>query len=232
MRTLGDRRDQPDVKAFAGFCRLFLRAYENYDYDIGRNGEAWLLERLRPLRPKVVFDVGANVGDWSVHAAVAMPEATIHAFKPFRHLQRPGAQRDLASRADIRERFRFVGPGRVDHAHRHDGRQHAQQHRKAARRRGAPVDCPVRAGDAYMAERGIEQIDLLKIDVEGAEHLVLAGFTGALAAGRIDVIQFEYGQANILTRFLLRNFYLLLEIPRLRRRQAVSEPRRLPGLQV
>ena len=33
----------------------------------------------------------------------------------------------------------------------------------------------------------------------------------ALAEGRIGVIQFEYGQANIVTRFLLRDFHLLLE---------------------
>ncbi len=212
VRTLGDRRDQPDVKLFASFCRLFLRAYENYDYDIGRNGEAWLLERLRPLRPKVVFDVGANVGDWSVHAAVAFPEAAIHAFEPvpdtYRALARSAASFDgrvtanpfgladkdgsiaLTVMADDNTLSSIVA------LHEGQGRQ---------------VDCAMRAGDAYMAEHGIDRIDLLKIDVEGAEHLVLQGFARALAEGRIGVIQFEYGQANIVTRFLLRDFHLLLE---------------------
>ena len=76
---------------------------------------------------------------------------------------------------------------------------------------GRNIDCAMRSGDAYMAEQGIDRIDLLKIDVEGAEHLVLQGLAGALAGGRIGVIQFEYGQANIVTRFLLRDFHLLLE---------------------
>lgn len=212
VRRLGDRRDQPDVKLFASFCRLFLRAYENYDYNIDRNGEAWLLERLRPLRPKVVFDVGANVGDWSMRAAVALPEATIHAFEPVPDthgaLARSAASlpgRIIANASGLSDRDGAIALtvmaddstlSSIVKLHEGEGRQ---------------VECVMRAGDAYMAEQGIDRIDLLKIDVEGAEHLVLAGFARALAEGRIDVIQFEYGQANIVTRFLLRDFHLLLE---------------------
>jgi len=47
--------------------------------------------------------------------------------------------------------------------------------------------------------------------VEGAERLVLKGFSEALDAGRIDVIQFEYGKVAILTHFLLKDFYELFE---------------------
>lgn len=212
VSALGTRRDEPDVQAFAAFCRMFLRAYENHDYDIDRNGEAWLLERLRPLRPKVVFDVGANVGDWSMRAAVALPEATIHAFEPVPDthgaLARSAASlpgRIIANASGLSDRDGAIALtvmaddstlSSIVKLHEGEGRQ---------------VDCAMRAGDAYMAEQGIDRIDLLKIDVEGAEHLVLAGFARALAEGRIDVIQFEYGQANIVTRFLLRDFHLLLE---------------------
>lgn len=212
VRRLGDRRDQPDVKLFASFCRLFLRAYENYDYNIDRNGEAWLLKRLRPLRPKVVFDVGANVGDWAVHAAVALPEATIHAFEPvpdtYDALARSATSlpgRIIANASGLSDRDGAIALtvmaddstlSSIVKLHEGQGRQ---------------IECAMRAGDAYMAEHGIDRIDLLKIDVEGAEHMVLAGFARALAEGRIDVIQFEYGQANILTRFLLLDFHLLLE---------------------
>ncbi len=38
---------------------------------------------------------------------------------------------------------------------------------------GRNIDCAMRSGDAYMAEQGIDRIDLLKIDVEGAEYRVL-----------------------------------------------------------
>ena len=159
-----------------------------------------------------MFDVGANVGDWSVHAAVALPEATIHAFEPvpdtFSALARsatalPG--RIVANPAGLSDRDGTIALNvmaddstlsSIVALHEGEGRR---------------VDCAMRSGDAYMAEHKIDRIDLLKIDVEGAEHLVLQGFARALAEGRIDVIQFEYGQANIVTRFLLRDFHLLLE---------------------
>ena len=48
-------------------------------------------------------------------------------------------------------------------------------------------------------------IDLLKPDTEGAEHLVLRGFDGALARSRTAAVQFEYGRVNAVTGFLLRD---------------------------
>jgi FkbM family methyltransferase len=69
----------------------------------------------------------------------------------------------------------------------------------------------VAIGDEYCAARAIEHIDLLKIDTEGAEHLVLGGLRRMLSEGRIEMIQFEYGMANLFSKFILRDFYLMLE---------------------
>ena len=74
---------------------------------------------------------------------------------------------------------------------------------------GKSIDCEVTSGDAFCAARGIAAVDFLKVDVEGAEHLVFEGFAGALQERRIRFIQFEYGRVNILTGFLLKNFYEL-----------------------
>ena len=69
------------------------------------------------------------------------------------------------------------------------------------------VSRPVRTGDDYLAERNIETVDMLKIDVEGAEPLVLDGFRNALSRRKIDVIQFEYGKHSLITRHFLKDFY-------------------------
>ena len=68
---------------------------------------------------------------------------------------------------------------------------------------------PIRleTGDAYCATKGIDRIDLLKIDVEGAEHMVLRGFEQMLQHGAIRAVQFEYGNINFESRFLLRDFW-------------------------
>jgi hypothetical protein len=68
----------------------------------------------------------------------------------------------------------------------------------------------LRLGDAFCAEQGIQKIDLLKIDVEGAESFVLRGFEKMLAGRRISIIQFEYEKLNTVNKFLLKDFYALL----------------------
>jgi hypothetical protein len=73
-----------------------------------------------------------------------------------------------------------------------------------------PFQVQLDTGDSYCRERDIQRIDLLKIDTEGAEHKVLAGFDQMLKAEAIDIIQFEFGQANIETHFLLKDFFELL----------------------
>ena len=63
-------------------------------------------------------------------------------------------------------------------------------------------------GDDYADGHGITHIDFLKVDAEGADHLVLRGFERLLRAGRIDVVQFEYARFALTTHFLLADFYV------------------------
>jgi FkbM family methyltransferase len=51
--------------------------------------------------------------------------------------------------------------------------------------------------DAYCAERGIDRIDLLKLDVEGAELEALRGARRLLDEGRIRCLVFEVSQAMV-----------------------------------
>jgi FkbM family methyltransferase len=59
----------------------------------------------------------------------------------------------------------------------------------------AVLDVPVVTVDALATARGIDRIDLLKIDVEGFEPDVLDGAHDLLAAGRIDRVVFEFSPA-------------------------------------
>lgn len=56
----------------------------------------------------------------------------------------------------------------------------------------------------------VERIDVLKIDVEGHELAVLRGARNLLARRAVEVIQFEFGEANLASRTYLRDFHELL----------------------
>lgn len=61
---------------------------------------------------------------------------------------------------------------------------------------GVSYDCPLTTLDATIAERGLEQVDLLKIDVEGAELDVLGGLSDA-NLGRVQQLIMEVSPSNL-----------------------------------
>ncbi len=64
--------------------------------------------------------------------------------------------------------------------------------------------------DDYCLRRGVERIDLLKLDVEGHELDVLEGGRSTLADGRVAMISFEFGGCNIDSRTYFQDFYYFL----------------------
>lgn len=189
--------------------------YYDFGYDFEVNGEKRVMQRLASHGFRQIFDVGANVGEWSILASTHFPGATFHAFElsppTFVKLQANLTDpkfiaNDFGLGAYNQEiEFKDYGP---DHSTLntlvatafHDDRLPYDMHRSR-----------IVTGDSYMVDRGLSTIDFLKIDVEGAEHLVLEGFAGALERQAIRVIQFEYGYANGDAKFLMRDFYRVLE---------------------
>jgi FkbM family methyltransferase len=204
----------PVSEAFYGAAKRYVLHYKNFNYDPEANGEYFLLRQSPDIR--IAFDVGANRGDWAIACATRCKAATVHAFElvpsTFETLQTK-----IAGHANI-----IANPfGLSDSAGEVDVQVHpdpnesylssmlpggALIHKSPfVTRRGR-----VETGDDYCRTHGIERIDFLKIDVEGAEGHVLRGFKTMLAENRIAVIQFEYGQANIFSRFMLYDAYEML----------------------
>ena len=210
-RELAQPPNGQDAVGLSIFCREFVRAYKNWNYDWRSNGEQWLLYRLSAFNPSVVFDVGANVGEWLSLARGALPEAQLHAFEIVETTFAVLQEHFTAAPGVTLNNFGLSDRSGAITMHLFDQSNTLSSHVAYPHGGFRQVTCPVRRGDEYIKESGIDRIDLLKVDVEGAEHLVLSGFGAALDAGRIDVIQFEYGKVNIITHFMLRDFYEFLE---------------------
>jgi len=196
------------------FASEVVESGKNLNYDIRTNGERRLLQSLRRFPVTTVVDAGANRGVWAQEALAAFPSATVHAFEIV-----PQTFALLQSALGANPRARLVDKGlsdadnTVEVNYAPDNTTISSIIPVAAihKTEFVRVAAQVTSGDAYCRAEGIDHIDLLKIDVEGAEPMVLRGFSNMLSRKRIDVIQFEYGMANIYARVLLRDLYELLE---------------------
>ncbi len=144
-----------------------------------------------------VIDIGAHVGFWVMGAALrAGPGGRVVAFEPVesnmvrlhRNLAINGLGFVTCERWALADRR-----GAADFYPAVDGNEGAGSF--GARPGGRRVSVPVTTLDDYCAERGITSIAVLKIDVEGAEHLVLLGAARALSSPQPPVIMFEANDA-------------------------------------
>jgi FkbM family methyltransferase len=215
LRTRGRRfiarnRRHVSVHALHRLATFIEDSYENDEWDMCANGETTLMRRLAPGRFAVAFDVGAHAGDWTAEALRAWPGSYVHAFElappTFGRLQRHIHEEGFATRSTLN----CVGLGDTSgprEMHYFPEHPHLTCDMPRHNLPSTPFLANMIEGDRYVSERGIDTIDFLKIDVEGAEHRVLAGFRNSLEAGRINCIQFEYGAFSIQTKVLLADYY-------------------------
>jgi FkbM family methyltransferase len=196
------------VSKTAGLCRRYLNWYGNLSYDLQTNGESYVLGILSKFRPKLLIDIGANVGGWTIEAKARCPGVQVHAFEiappTFAVLRTktrdiPGVQCVNLGLSDV------AGPLRIRHYNDLPALTTASAYPHPFPYVEMTVD--VTTGDSYAAASGIQHVDMLKIDVEGMEEKVLKGFDSMLKRRAIDLVQFEYGRVSIINRFLLRDFY-------------------------
>ena len=195
-------------------CVEYHQIQENLDYDINSNGERWLVQTLVGQNLlKNVFDVGANHGDWAALVLQANPQATIHCFEIC-----PPTFQKLSTHLSAHKGNVVLNPfglsdsaGDIKIKYCPDGDGGTTMFDTVLNLRTETISARVTRGKDYCVEHGIKTIDCLKLDVEGAEHLVLRGFDNLLTPAKVPVVQFEYGLVNILTKFLLRDFYAFFE---------------------
>ena len=195
-------------------CDAFHRALNNVDFNIERNGELRVLRMISNLQPKIIFDVGANKGDWTLLASKLSSSSVIHAFeivpstfdelsKSTKHL---GKVRCVDHGLSNREEMITVSLGddsSMATGCKIDGMQSHNNYYKH------DIQCRVRKACDYMRENNIECIDFLKIDVEGMDFKVIEGFEDSIE--KVRALQFEYGIFNISSHDLLADFCKYLD---------------------
>lgn len=187
--------------AFDGDLRIGLDLQDELAlrYALGQQFEPDVCEFFRKaLKPgQVVFDVGANVGQFTLLAAKRVgASGYVHAFEPAPEEYRKlcanvslnGFSNVLINRVAICDRLgeavlRTAGPGLGIY-----------------NSLGTPlmssligdISVPCTTLDCYVEARGVPKVDLLKVDVEGAELGVLRGAAHLLSRSDAPVIVCEF----------------------------------------
>jgi len=178
---------------------ILVRANE----DVGKEIllQRFEIEELRYLNEilpndSVILDIGANIGLFSLMLASKSKNIKVHAFEPIQlnadliivskqinHLQNLTVNQTCVGATDGFVEFSISTDSAYSSMIDSGRKQEAEK-----------INCPVCRLDTYVQEANIQKIDFIKIDVEGAEKLVL---TGAHA---------------LLTHQVLRPHLLMLEL--------------------
>jgi len=158
--------------------------------------EQTLLECWQKLAmtARVVFDVGANAGIYSLAALSSNPGATVYAFEPTPEIAarlRAAAELNGLDQLNVQEAAVMDEPGYATliRCRGADGANDGMNFIKLRSESGERVR--TESLDTFCRARAIGKIDLMKIDVQGQEGSVLRGATDLLKEGRIGVILME-----------------------------------------
>jgi FkbM family methyltransferase len=179
-----------------------------------------LAELGGPGNSLTVIDVGANSGDWSVAmiaAAGARPalHLDLHAFEPV-----AGAFAVLERAVPPSSARLSVTLNNVGLSSR-EGEMVMHVTQAAAATNSlyqaevpgltSPSSVRLTTVDAYVRDRKLAHVDLLKVDTEGHDLAVLEGARGALARGAVGLVQFEYNDRWIASRHFLKDAFDLMQ---------------------
>ncbi len=149
----------------------------------------------------VIFDVGAYIGSVTKIYRERFPGATIHSFEPF-----PQSFQELSQSAAGDSRIHchhLAMADRPGQAFLNANLSTSTNSLLTTDERGAAfwggglldttsrVEVTTTTVDQFCREAGIDQVDILKLDVQGAEFSVLQGAREMLASSRISLIYTE-----------------------------------------
>ena len=220
-KRLGDALLSSPARSRAAWSKLNTAALHGMGYgsatrssaDSGdRFGLKLAAQMMGGAQPVTVLDIGAHTGEFAREALATFgPRCRVWCFEPA-----PDAfvvlEKGMGNDARVRCIQAAVGAN--------SGRStlySPEGHPEAASLLGTALDLRSTQTDvavidvsSFAANIGLERIDYLKLDIEGAEYAALCGAQDMLADGRVVFVQFEFGNRSADARTFLRDFYELL----------------------
>lgn len=187
------------------------------------SGENYLIKRFLPRYFKdkkniTIFDIGANVGNYSISLKNVFPNASIYAFEP-----NPLTFKLLQEKTKINENIHcfkigfsnLKGVSEIFSYKSDESSEHASLYKDVIsdlhnENSISSFQIDLETLDGFCSEHKIEKINFVKIDTEGHEYSVLMGASNLIKSKAIDIIQFEFNEMNVISRIFLKDFYDIL----------------------
>lgn len=189
--------------------------------DIDESGEkkiiGYVYEKLPETKELIVFDVGANIGEYSIAVSKLFRDRNIKIFS-----FEPSKETFKILLQNIRGIYNIIpvnlglndkeAKQRLFSDSRYSGLSSIYNRRldHFNIKFDKTEEIELTTIDSFCLNNEIENIDFLKIDVEGNELNVLQGANRLIDNGNIKFIQFEFGGCNIDSRTFFQDFYYLL----------------------
>jgi len=147
--------------------------------------------------PEIIFDCGANIGFVTHRFLQLFPSATVHAFEPnptvFSTLLQAyaGEERVKPHPLAISNQSRTAVFNQNDNSGTSSFFTPTAYNRRFYARTSRPLEVTVTTIDEFSEQHQIERIDVLKLDLEGAEMDAIAGAERMLNEHRIDILYTE-----------------------------------------
>jgi FkbM family methyltransferase len=179
--------------------------YESYLRRLSKNAFSDQQMLLSGIKVQTIFDIGANVGQTAAEYSRLFPKSTIYCFEPFPE-----------SFEELRTRFRgnsLVKPiqSAISNKVVHTGKFYVNQLSNtnsllqtvddvahwiplnivAGFQNVATIEVPVTTIDDFCSQESINEIQILKMDIQGGELMALKGSTEKLNQGAISLVYTE-----------------------------------------
>ena len=162
-----------------------------------KNGEyKFLKETCNKLKEEsIIFDVGANIGDYSKEIRKINNKSTIYCFEPVPNTFKKLKETHLNTKDIILNNFAFsneIKEFEMFEYGKHYGTNSIEKHEELISEETKKIKIYLNTIDNFCKQEKIEKIDFLKIDVEGHEVNVLKGARDMIKNKKINIIQLEY----------------------------------------